>query len=259
MKTAVFCYTPSPTSKEMRECMAKRKDKREATELYTQVLQTAAQTLLPETGELRNRQGDRFLDDVLAAIEEIAVPTSNSSSQELTKMKKFRFQLLHEWISTNLEPGRMADVGGGKGLLAYLLQGSGWTTTVIDPIDQALPTKYKDLATNKQTAIAETERVSRINAEFEPSMAQNFDLLVAMHAHGCNIQLIDAAIEYDCDLILLPCCVIHEPILPPPGEQWIQWLVELVIEKGFTVVPFRLNFKGQNIGIYARPQARSLG
>jgi len=28
--------------------------------------------------------------------------------------------------------------------------------------------------------------------------------------------------------------------------------VEYVIAKGFAVEPFRLNFKGQNIGIYAR-------
>lgn len=236
--------------------MAKRKDKRESAELYTQVLQTAAQSLVTENDGLRDRHGALFIDDVLASVKEISDPTSRSTPPDLPKMKKFRFQLLHQWISTHLEPGRMADVGGGKGLLAYLLQGSGWTTAVIDPIDQALPTKYKDLQTNKQTAIAESERVSRINAEFEPSMAQNFDLLVAMHAHGCNIQLIDAALQYDCDLILLPCCVIHEPILPPAGTEWIQWLVEYVIDKGYTVVPFRLNFKGQNIGIYARPQAR---
>ena len=86
-------------------------------------------------------------------------------------------------------------------------------------------------------------------------MAQEFDLLVAMHAHGCNIQLVDAAAHYGCGVILLPCCVIHEPILPPPGVHWIQWLVEYVIEKGFTVQPFRLNFKGQNIGIYAQKKA----
>ena len=239
--------------------MAKRKDKREATELYTQVLQTGAQSLQNGKEALRNRQGDLFIVDVLASIKEMADPTAISPSQDLTKMKKFRFQLLHQWISTQLEPGRVADVGGGKGLLSYLLQGSGWTATVIEPVAQALPTKYKDLDTNKQTAIGETERVPHINAEFEPSMAQNFDLLVAMHAHGCNIQLVDAALQYDCDLILLPCCVIHEPILPPAGTEWIQWLVEHVIEKGFTVVPFRLNFKGQNIGIYARPQARSQG
>lgn len=236
--------------------MGKRKDKREATELYTQVLQTAAQSLLVANDNSQYWQGERLIDDVLNSINELQNPDTASSSRELPKMKKFRFQLLHRWMSAHIEPCRVADVGGGKGLLSYLLGQSGWKATVIDPVNQALPSKYKDLSSNKQTPIPDTEQVSRIDSEFEPTMSQHFDLLVAMHAHGCNIQMIESALQYDCNLILLPCCVIHEPILPPAGVEWIQWLVEYVIEKGFTVAPFRLNFKGQNIGIYARPQVQ---
>jgi hypothetical protein len=165
-------------------------------------------------------------------------------------MKKFRFQLLHQWILGQIEPCRMADVGGGKGLLAYLLQNSGWQTTVIDPTEQALPSKYKELSSNKQTHIDNRERVRRINQPFVNSMAGEFDLLVAMHAHGCNLQLIDAITEYNRSAILLPCCIIHEPITPAPGVHWIQCVVDYALSKGLTVKPFRLNFKGQNIGLY---------
>ena len=167
-------------------------------------------------------------------------------------MKKFRFQLLHQWMAAHLAPCRVADVGGGKGLLSYLLQGSGWSATVIDPLAQALPAKYKDLSSNQQVHIPTSAQVPRRHREFAPEMAQDFDLLVAMHAHGCNIQLVNAALHYGCALILLPCCVIDEPIHPPPGMHWIQWLVEYLLEKGFSVEPFRLNFKGQDIGLYAR-------
>lgn len=170
-------------------------------------------------------------------------------------MKKFRFQLLHQWLVTRLEPCRVADVGGGKGLLTYLLRQSGWDATVIDPVEQPLPAKFKDLRTNRQVHIAAAERVPRINQGFRPGMAEGFDLLVAMHAHGCNIQLVSAAAQYRRDLVLLPCCVIDEPILPPPGMHWIHWLVDYLLEQGFTVEPFRLNFKGQNIGLYARQKA----
>jgi hypothetical protein len=214
--------------------MGKRKHKREAAQLYAQVEQVAAQS------------GQSVDEGVVLPV----------AARELTMMKKFRFQLLHRWMLAHVEPCRVADVGGGKGLLAYLLQNSGWTATVIDPIAQALPNKYKDLANNKQIRIPDSERVPHIDRAFTSAMAQHFDLLVAMHAHGCNIQMIDAALEYDCDLILLPCCVIHEPILPPAGMPWIQWLVEYVVAKGFAVEPFRLNFKGQNIGIYARNQTQ---
>jgi hypothetical protein len=149
----------------------------------------------------------------------------------------------------------VGDVGGGKGLLTYLLQQSGWAATVIDPVKQALPSKYKELRTNKQVRIAASEQVPRLDSKFEPSMARNFDLLVAMHAHGCNVQLIDTAVKFNYALILLPCCVIDEPVLPPSGVHWIQWLVEYALAKGFTVEPFRLNFKGQNIGLYARKKS----
>ncbi len=234
--------------------MAKRKHKRESAELYAQVLQLAADSLSAGREDFRNDQGQRFLDEMRLEMEIVASPTS-SPPPELPMMKKFRFQLLHRWLLANMAPCRMVDVGGGKGLLSYLLQESDWQTAVIDPVNQALPTKYKDLNSNKQTTISPQEKVTRFNDEFQPHFAQDVDLLVAMHAHGCNIQMIDAALHYGCDLILLPCCVIHEPILPPAGVPWIEWLVSYIIEKGFLVAPFRLNFKGQNIGMYARPRS----
>jgi len=236
--------------------MSKRKDKREKAQRFAAVARTAAQSVVDGKPAVDGHQDFPLTDDLLASSVQLAGLVSSSQERELTKMKKFRFQLLHRWIATRMEPGRVADVGGGKGLLAYLLQESGWSATVIDPFDQALPAKYKDLESSRQVRVGETERVPRLNREFQPEMAERFDLLVAMHAHGCNIQMVDAALEFGCDLILLPCCVIHEPILPPPGVHWIQWLVEYVIEKGFVVEPFRLNFKGQNIGIYARKGAR---
>lgn len=232
--------------------MAKRKDKREKEKRFAAVTKAAMQAKATDAPPRQGHQDAPLSDDVIAASAPLAALAASAHTGELTKMKKFRFQLLHRWIVTRVAPCRVADVAGGKGLLAYLLQQDGWSATVIDPFKQTLPAKYKDLASGKQVKLTEKDWVPRLSSEFQPEMAAHFDLLVAMHAHGCNIQLVDAALEYGCDLILLPCCVIHEPILPPPGVHWIQWLVEYVIGKGFAVEPFRLNFKGQNIGIYAR-------
>ncbi len=169
--------------------------------------------------------------------------------RELRKMKKFRFQLLHRWLVAHLAPCRVADIGGGKGLLAHLLQQSGWSATVIDPIYQTLPDKYKDIAANARVRIDAQAQVAHINAPFAGPMAADYDLLIGMHAHGSNALIIDAATRYGCGFILFPCCVIDEPFFPPPGMTWIESVAGYAVEKGHIVFPFRLNFKGQNIGL----------
>jgi hypothetical protein len=240
--------------------MSKKKDRWQAAALYQSVSRMAHASVRAEAGahdrlDLPTGHGDTpIADGILAASEELSCVLDSSlhRPRELTKMKKFRFQLLHRWMLDHLEPCRVADVGGGKGLLAYLLQQSGWQAMVIDPIRQALPARYKDLATNRQVHIAETEQVPRIDRAFEPGMARDFDLLVAVHAHGCNIQLMEAAAQFNCSFITLPCCVIEEPLYPPAGTHWLQCVVDYAVRRGFQVEPFRLNFKGQNIGLYAR-------
>lgn len=168
---------------------------------------------------------------------------------ELRMMKKFRFQLLHRWLIEHFEPCRVADVAGGKGFLSYLLQHSGWDAVVIDPVAQALPTKYKDIVTGRRVRIPPTTKIARADRPFDPELARHFDLLIGMHAHGCNAQIIDAALAVGCGFVLFPCCVIDEPFVPPPGVHWLQGLAEYALNKGHTLYPFRLNFKGQNIGL----------
>ena len=165
-------------------------------------------------------------------------------------MKKFRFQLLHRWLVTRFKPCRAADIAGGKGLLAHLLQESGWETAVIDPIYQSLPHKYKDITRNKRIKITATTQVPHRNQPFIWDMGQQFELLIGMHAHSCNIAIIEAALNFGCGFVLFPCCVIDEPFLPPAGISWLEWLADYAVSKGLIVTPFRLNFKGQNIGLY---------
>lgn len=167
------------------------------------------------------------------------------------RMKKFRFQLVHQWLVTHFEPCRVADIGGGKGLLSYLLQKDGWKAAVIDPVYQDLPNKYKNIISNKQVKIASTESVPHITGEFHPEMAKNFDLLIGLHAHGVNVKIIDAAAEYGKGFVLVPCCIINEPVYPRLGVSWVECLTDYAIWKGCKLHPFQLKFSGQNIGIYA--------
>jgi hypothetical protein len=193
----------------------------------------------------------------------INVPQSNNSgmfsptfegaqkSGEHHRMKKFRFQLFHQWLIQNFKPCRVADIGGGKGLLTYLLRKSKWEATVIDPVYQPLPQKYKDIALNRRINILPDDKIPRINEEFEPNLAKHFDILVGMHAHACNVKIINAAVEFNRAFVLLPCCIIDEPIHPVQDVHWLECLADYAIQKGFTIRPFRLNFSGQSIGFYS--------
>ena len=226
--------------------MSKRKDRKRVAALYESITRIG-QSALGED-ERAAVQAPEALPDLLGV--------SAAGAAGLPKMKKFRFQLLHHWLMENVAPCRVADVGGGKGLLAYLLQQSGWEATVIDPTPQELPEKYKDLTVDRQVRIGEERHVPRIDRAFAPEMAADFDLLVAMHAHGCSIQLIEAAARYRRQAVLLPCCNIDEPIVPAPGVHWLQCVADYAVRRGLSVKPFRLNFKGQNIGLYLEAPAR---
>lgn len=159
---------------------------------------------------------------------------------------KFRFQLLHRWLVSNYAPCRAADVGGGKGLLAYLLRKSGWDAVVIDPTSQRLKYKYKDLENGKRVKLSQEEQVGvpRIDMKFEKEMAEKFDLLIGLHAHGSNMYIIDAAKQYNRDFVLLPCCVIDEPIEKRIGVNWFESLVEYGKSLGQDIKTDKLNFVG---------------
>src|SRR5512133_1913089 len=184
----------------------------------------------------------------LTSLEQQPIQMVQDTSRTL-RMKKFRSQLFHHWLVNLFEPCRAADVGGGKGLISYLLGQNGWSATVIDPFDQPLPDKYKDIQAGQRVKIPAAAKIPRIEAPFEVEMAADYDLLIGMHAHGCNAKIIDAAAKYGCGFVLFPCCVIDEPFFPRLGVHWLEALAGYAQFKGQDVFPFRLNFKGQNIGI----------
>lgn len=230
--------------------MTKRKTKIRAQKLFNNLSGMMEKDLEENDSEfsleVRSSIGTQVPNGLFSATLEEA-----QQSGENLRMKKFRFQLLHQWLVQNFESCRVADIGGGKGFLTYLLQKSGWDATVIDPVYQPLPEKYKDIALNKRIKISIDEKVPHINKEFEIYHAKYFDVLVGMHAHACNVKIIDAAAKFNLDFVLLPCCIIDEPIHPEPGVHWLECLADYAIQKGFRLRPFRLNFRGQNNGFYS--------
>ena len=205
----------------------------------------------------KDRHADEFLFAALAQRSRTGPPrpafdagAGSAADGELRMMKKFRFQLLHRWLIAQFAPCRVADIAGGKGLLAYLLQRSSWEAVVIDPHPQDLPPKYKDIASGRSRKIGARERVPHLDVPFTANLGAHFDLLVGLHAHGSNAAVIDAAARFDCGYVLLPCCVIDEPFYPVVGTDWLESVADYALQQGRSAMPFRINFKGQHIGLF---------
>ena len=174
------------------------------------------------------------------------------SGDELAKMKKFRFQLLAAWIAEQFPPCAVADVGGGKGLLSHLLNQAGFRAEVVDPVDQPLPSRYRDLASGRRVRLGGQDRVPRRRTRFGPGLGRRYDLLVALHAHGSNLAVLDTVAQARNSCVVLPCCVVEEPSAPAPGQNWFMWLVDRARALGLEPEFFALNFAGQRVGFAIR-------
>jgi hypothetical protein len=179
-------------------------------------------------------------------------PAGRRSGDQLPRMRKFRFQLLAAWIADSFPPCTVADVGGGKGLLAWLLNEAGFEAEVVDPVDQPLPSRYRDLATGRRVRLGERARVPRRRTAFSAGLGRRYDLLVALHAHGSNLAVLEAVAEAGNSCVVLPCCVVDEPAAPGPGQNWFMWLVGRARDLGLEPRFLALNVRGQNVGFFVR-------
>ncbi|HEX2374682.1 MAG TPA: hypothetical protein VHO93_11950 [Actinomycetota bacterium] len=181
-------------------------------------------------------------------------PGGRRSGDDLPKMKRFRSQLLAGWIAERFPPCVVADVGGGKGLLTWLLIEAGFQAEVVDPVDQPLPATYRDLRTGRRVRLGPGAAVPRRRVAFGPGLGRRYDLLVALHAHGSNLAVLDTAAAAGSSCVVLPCCVVDEPGAPGPGQNWFLWLVEHARGLGLQPEFFALNFRGQRLGFVVRGQ-----
>lgn len=172
-----------------------------------------------------------------------------SNHKRPRKAKKFRSLIVANWLIKNYKPCKVADIGGGKGLLSYILNKNGWESEVIDPTYQTLPKKYTDLE-KKKHKIDENEKVPFVTQGFQKNMAEKYDLLVGLHTHGSNINIIEVAKEMNKDFLILPCCVIDEPIEKQPNINWRESLKKMALEMELPLKEVQFNFMGKNIALY---------
>ena len=110
-----------------------------------------------------------------------------------------RFDVTAKFIATNFPPPRrVADVAGGQGNLSLLLVERGYDCSVIDPRKTALSKRERRHSRRQRLAF------ERIRAQFQPEMAEGFDLVVGLHPDGATEAICHAALV--CPVVLVPCC-----------------------------------------------------
>ena len=92
----------------------------------------------------------------------------------------------------------------------------------------------------------------RRRTAFSPELGRRYDLLVALHAHGANLAVLEAVAAVGNSCVVLPCCVVDEPAAPPTGRNWFLWLADQARDLGLEPEPFALNFRGQSVGFAVR-------
>lgn len=172
--------------------------------------------------------------------------------------KKFRFHITAKFIADNFERCRVLDVGGGKGVLSFLLNQYGFESIVVDPTYQELPNKLRKDAYDKKEGRhlltrEQQKSIFHINDIFRPEMVQDFDLIVGLHAHGCMYHTLEQCAILDKSFALLPCCVVDEPIEKPVGINWKDYVSSLATDiHGNNAEKTNLDFVGNNLTIFKR-------
>ena len=109
-----------------------------------------------------------------------------------------RFEVLAKFIMKNFVPCSVADVAGGQGYLSFALTQHGYSCTVIDPRKTNLSKKERQIARCKNIEFR------RLQKEFEPEMAYEYDLIVGLHPDQATEAICEAALIKSC--IIVPCC-----------------------------------------------------
>jgi len=169
--------------------------------------------------------------------------------------KKFRFHITRDFIKDTFAPCKVADVSGGKGLLSFLLNQNGFESTVIDPEYQELPDKFRLDAYDKGAIKPSKEdnlSVRHIVDKFKPEMVREFDLIVALHGHGCMLHIIEECAKLNKPFVLLPCCVVDEPMDKPVGINWKDFVHQEAMLKHKRILTTNLDFVGNSFAIYRK-------
>lgn len=147
------------------------------------------------------------------------------------------------------EAARIADVGGGRGLLSIELGELGFTPTIVDPrLTTNLPHRVRKALRKEALRTGRVRRLRRLHARVEDVDLSEFDIIAGLHPDQATEPIVRRAVEARKPFAVVPCCVMPLDGIGRSYDEWVaylaglavgSWTVDLLIEGARTVICWR--------------------
>jgi hypothetical protein len=143
---------------------------------------------------------------------------------------------------------RVADVAGGNGELGFLLQNElSREVTIVDPSVRPFPKWIRDYMQRGESNPGAHD-IQRLKVNVDKVQFRKFDLIVAMHPDEATEPAIRAAISFNIDFAVVPCCPFPLEGKKQFGKEWIRYLATLAPDISTT----RLGFSGPDTCLWQK-------
>lgn len=151
---------------------------------------------------------------------------------------KRRFDKFAEYIANCFpKTTRVADVAGGEGYLQQALRECGFEYV---------------MTFDKRKGRRDRPRMRYQYRFFSSDVNEDFDLLVGMHPDEATDLIIVEAARRDIPFVIVPCCIRPSATVywgRYAYWDWMTYLKQLAVNKGFILTEFMLRIGGKNLGL----------
>ena len=147
------------------------------------------------------------------------------------------------------EAVRVADVGGGRGLLSIELRELGLAPTIIDPrLTTNLPHRVRKALRKEALRTGRVPRLPRFHARVEEVDLSEFDVIAGLHPDQATEPIVRQSVQAEKPFAVVPCCVMPLDGLGRSYDEWVaylaglapgSWRMELPMEGARTVICWR--------------------
>jgi hypothetical protein len=165
-----------------------------------------------------------------------------------------RFKIFSDFIERNWPNAhRIADIGGGSGLLSLELAKRGYEPTVFEPANHNSQAAMRHAASKQEIPLGGLHDIDRKrlvirHTEDCGELLGDYDLLVGLHPDEATEIIVRLGLGLRKPFAVVPCCVMPLDGRDMVEKEWLDYLQRL----GPGVRSTRLECSGKNIVLYRR-------